>query len=137
MLDLLSVLFTCTGIVQREADAQKQAAVPKEFNSQNLIPHISLAWKMSIGNAFLNSVITIVRNQDYAVTMVLPQSSKGKKYWTLLFGKPSLRQIPAFWLVLSVHSTTVQPVYFCFGAKSAKKKTVNIVILFSETTRRS
>ena len=40
---------------------------------------------------------------------------------------------------------TVQPVYFCFGAKPAnskfatkqRKKTGNIVILHSETTRRS
>ena len=40
---------------------------------------------------------------------------------------------------------TVQPVYFCFGAKPANskfatktaKKTVNIVILHSETIRRS
>ena len=49
------------------------------------------------------------------------------------------------WLVLgqdfavrTVSMEMVQPVYFCFGAKSAKKKkTVNIVILHSETTRRS
>ena len=51
--------------------------------------------------------------------------------------------------VRTVSMEKVQPVYFCFGAKptklinskfstkSAKKKTVNIVILHSETTRRS
>ena len=50
--------------------------------------------------------------------------------------------------VRTVSMETVQPVYFCFGAKPAnskfaiktrkkKKKTVNIVILRSETTRRS
>ena len=48
--------------------------------------------------------------------------------------------------VRTVSMETVQPVYFCFGAKpasskfatkTAKKKTVNIVILHSETNRRS
>ena len=49
--------------------------------------------------------------------------------------------------VRTISMETVQPVYFCFGAKPAnskfatkqqkKKKTVNIVILHSETTRRS
>ena len=48
--------------------------------------------------------------------------------------------------VRTVSMATVQPVYFCFGArpanskfatKTAKKKTENIVILPSETTRRS
>ena len=45
----------------------------------------------------------------------------------------------------AVRTETVQPVYFCFGAKPANskfatkttKKTVNIVILHSETTRKS
>ena len=45
--------------------------------------------------------------------------------------------------VRTVSMEMVQPVYFCFGAKpadskfttkTAKKKTVNIVILYSETT---
>ena len=48
--------------------------------------------------------------------------------------------------VRTVSMETVQPVYFCFGAKpanskfatkTAEKKNVNIVILHSETTRRS
>ena len=47
--------------------------------------------------------------------------------------------------VQTVSMETVQPVYFCFGAKPANskfatktaKKTVNIVILHSETTQRS
>ena len=39
--------------------------------------------------------------------------------------------------VRTVSMEMVQPVYFSFGAKSAKKKTVNIVILHSESTRRS
>jgi len=47
--------------------------------------------------------------------------------------------------VRTISMETVQPVYFCFGAKPAnskfatkqRKKTVNIVILHSETTRRS
>ena len=49
--------------------------------------------------------------------------------------------------VRTVSMQTVQPAYFCFGAKPAnskfatktakKKKTVNIVILHSKTTRRS
>ena len=39
--------------------------------------------------------------------------------------------------VRTVSMETVQPMYFCFEAKSAKEKTVNIVILHSETTRRS
>ena len=47
--------------------------------------------------------------------------------------------------VRTVSMETVQPVYFCFGAKPAnskfatkqRKKNVNIVILHSETTRRS
>ena len=48
--------------------------------------------------------------------------------------------------VRTVSMETVQALYFCFGAKpanskfatkTAKKKTVNIVILHSETTRRS
>ena len=47
--------------------------------------------------------------------------------------------------VRTVSMETVQPVYFCFGAKGANskfasktgKKTVNIAILRSETTRRS
>ena len=38
--------------------------------------------------------------------------------------------------VRTVSTETVQPVYFCFEAKK-KKKAVNIVILHSETTRRS
>ena len=50
----------------------------------------------------------------------------------LSYGKPSLRQIPVLWLVLSgsgqdfavrtVSVETVQPVYFCFGAKPANSK---------------
>ena len=52
------------------------------------------------------------------------------KYQTLLYGKPSLQQIPVLWLVLSrsgfcstdrFHGK-VQSVYFCFGAKSANSK---------------
>ena len=47
--------------------------------------------------------------------------------------------------VRTISMETVQPVYFCFGAKPAnlqprqrkKKKTVNIVIPQSETTKRS
>ena len=47
--------------------------------------------------------------------------------------------------VRTVFMETVQPMYFCFGAKpensnfatKTAKKTVNIVILQSETTRRS
>ena len=47
--------------------------------------------------------------------------------------------------VRTISMETVQPVYFCSGAKPAnskfatkqRKKTVNIVILHSETTRRS
>ena len=47
--------------------------------------------------------------------------------------------------VHTVSMETAQPVYFSFGAKPANskfatktaKKTVNIVILYSETTRRS
>ena len=47
--------------------------------------------------------------------------------------------------VRTVSMETVQPVYFCFGAKRANSKfatktapkTVNIVILHSKTTRRS
>ena len=47
--------------------------------------------------------------------------------------------------VRTVSMETVQSVYFCFGAKPANskfatkiaKKTVNIVILHNETTRRS
>ena len=48
--------------------------------------------------------------------------------------------------VWTVSMETVQPVYFCFGTKpanskfatkTAKKKTVNIVMLHSDTTRRS
>ena len=49
--------------------------------------------------------------------------------------------------VRTVSMETVQTVYFCFGAKPAnskfatkpakKKKTVNIIILHSETTTRS
>ena len=50
--------------------------------------------------------------------------------------------------VRTISMETVQPVYFCFGAKPVnskcatktaekKKKTANIVILHSETTRRS
>ena len=48
--------------------------------------------------------------------------------------------------VRTISMETVQPVYFCFGAKPAnskfatkqrKKKNVNIVILHSETTRGS
>ena len=48
--------------------------------------------------------------------------------------------------VRTVSMEMVQPVYFCFWAKpadskfttkTAKKKTVNIVILYSETTRGS
>ena len=56
----------------------------------------------------------------------------------LLYGKPT------GW---TVSMKTVQPVYFCFGAKHAnskfvtktakKEKTVNIVILHNEVTRRS
>ena len=48
--------------------------------------------------------------------------------------------------IWTVSMEMVQPVYFCFGAKPAnskfatkraKKKTVNVVILHCETTRRS
>ena len=47
--------------------------------------------------------------------------------------------------VRTISMETVQPVYFCFGAKPAnskfatkqRKKTVNIVILHNEPTRRS
>ena len=61
----------------------------------------------------------------------------------------------SYWLFLgqdfalrAVSMETAQPVYFCFGVKPAnlkfatktakkKKQTVNIVILHSETTRKS
>ena len=46
--------------------------------------------------------------------------------------------------VRTVSMETVQPVYFCFGAKAAnskfatkQRKKLNIVILHSETTRKS
>ena len=60
----------------------------------------------------------------------------------LLYGKPSPRQIPVLWLVLSRSMETVQSVYFCFGAKPAnskicnqdsEKKSMKIVILHIET----
>ena len=51
-----------------------------------------------------------------------------------------------YFAVRTISMETVQPVYFCFGAiiagkfkicNKTAKKTVNIVILHSETTRRS
>ena len=78
--------------------------------------------------------------------------SQNSEYPRLLYGKPSLRQIPVLWLVLSrsgfavrtVSVETVQSVYFCFGARPANSKfatktakSVNNVILDIETLRRS
>ena len=80
-------------------------------------------------------------------------SGCGLVFCNILWQTQSIKSLCSDWLFFgqdfAVHTAsmkTVQSVYFCFGAKpanskftikTAKKKSVNIVILNIETTRRS